>query len=321
MSEKARKLNLVDIVSLAQATPLSEKDLKTGRYESLKLFQLKLGFIEGIRKYKKIPGAKEKKLHLDSSSFTNQQIAKGKLPSDPSWIDFAYYFAVNLDLPVDLLKDVVQRVSDCVKDDGCSDPECPSIFEFVKMELAQEEKYALKFEEECEKIRQKYADKQSKLEKEMGTTFDNPRFVLLVESSKLYASYSDKCRDQIGIAMNRYKGFITSEELQKLDYELSEWHLFSKVELKASIGYDPRENSEKRLASLQELYETNGRTKKQMLRDMAFKKIDDSVIETLSSIAEHDPFKAASEYASNLISSYKLMDEFNPTKRLMRGGK
>ena len=117
----------------------------------------------------------------------------------------------------------------------------------------------------------------------------------------------------------RLNPYIIQEDVENAIKELPEYNLPKKVNLIASIGYDPKLSADNRYDSLQELQSQDGRTASQKLKDKTFKKIDSKIRDTLKSIAEQDPDSRVVELAQEMVRNYELAETFDLGKKLQSG--
>ncbi|MBT5022161.1 hypothetical protein HOK51_00015 [Candidatus Woesearchaeota archaeon] len=100
--------------------------------------------------------------------------------------------------------------------------------------------------------------------------------------------------------------FISPDEVVQAINDCGEYKLADRVQLSATIGYDPKGLRRNRVKSLQILKVNNGRDRKQKWEDKSIRKIDEQVIGTLKSIANEDPHEEVFELANELIHLYEI---------------
>ena len=106
--------------------------------------------------------------------------------------------------------------------------------------------------------------------------------------------------------------------LFRIAEQLSDYKLPQRVELSASIGYNPKQKSSQRYSSLRSFYFQDGRSKSQMMKDRTFKKIDSEVIDTLKSIKENDKDGKVQEIVGEMLRAYELTQCLNLEKALRK---
>ncbi|MBT4858312.1 hypothetical protein HOK51_00075 [Candidatus Woesearchaeota archaeon] len=255
------------------------------------------------------------KFSLKDSSDLNKIIsATSRVIVDKGFVIYRSNIAAN-----QLMQDVMNRT---VQNSDLS------VYELFLNELNQKENYDLLFTKQCDQLdeEQNVAVKEIQMiEKSLETAKKNELIAKHFSSyvSKGIQNISDEISSDIFGKKRerklRYTSFFTKQEIKKAAKELKIYLFETKLKINANIGYVKINSSKDNLQALKKLKARNGRSLSQKVSDMTIKAIDQTVIDTLESIAKYELDKNVASYARKLVEMYRLTEELNPGKKLKSG--
>jgi|SaaInlStandDraft_3_1057020.scaffolds.fasta_scaffold32896_2 hypothetical protein len=177
----------------------------------------------------------------------------------------------------------------------------------IKIALNEEPDFELSIKNDLAEIEKKYFAAIEQLELNEVSNVKLPNHLSFDEYKKYLLKEKQK---EIDFTKFKYRTFFSKAEIKDVALSLVEYKLAEKVNLTASIGYDPNVKPEQRYEQLNEFYLNDGRNKKQKKQDKTRKKIDQNVIISLKSIAEHEHTKIKN-LANKMILMYEMVQSFH----------
>lgn len=175
--------------------------------------------------------------------------------------------------------------SDVIRRTACLDD--PTVADVLENELNQ---------------RYHYLDIRKEEERAINKRYD--RAILATDNKQEVREATRRRAIELNEAFHRNKPFVDDTEMERVHGDLLDYHLPQRVNIQATIGYDPRAIWWQRMDALEAFQWNGGRTLHQMWQDRTPWKVDRRVLITLRSIKEHEMHPAVQDLAQGLIEMY-----------------